>query len=209
MKEEIIPLFPLPVVLFPGMSLPLHIFEMRYREMIGQCIESGCPFGLVCLQDQMVCEVGCAARVVDVLKKLPDGTFDILTAGEERFRVVEFISDKAYLEGRVKYFQDDQPTPAESDSDPPAHLIREILNFYSALTSQSLYAEQIRKLIEQQPKNTSFILASRLGFDLVFQQKILEMKSESCRLHRMADFLRLAAEQTSHKPRGRITFGSN
>jgi Lon protease-like protein len=103
-KVSALPLFPLSVVLFPGQTLPLHIFEQRYRIMIQQCIENKEPFGVVLSyeHDQPV-DIGTSARVTQV-KKLQDGRMNIETVGEERFKILNLRqSDHGYLIGDVRF----------------------------------------------------------------------------------------------------------
>lgn len=106
-KVRALPLFPLNVVLFPGQTLPLHIFEPRYRVMIRRCIENDEPFGVVLARGEEPdepYEVGTSARVTDA-KRLADGRMNILTQGEERFRLHDFrVSEHGYLIGNVTPF---------------------------------------------------------------------------------------------------------
>lgn len=105
------PLFPLKnVVLFPGMMLPLHIFELRYREMINRCIDEKIPFGVLLIEEgQEVGDtakphmVGTAARITRV-ERYEDGRMDIVALGTQRFRVVDFDHSKSYLSGSVRHF---------------------------------------------------------------------------------------------------------
>ena len=105
------PLFPLKnVVLFPGMMLPLHIFELRYREMINRCIDEKIPFGVLLIEEgQEVGDsakphmVGTAARITRV-ERYEDGRMDIVAIGTQRFRVVDFDHSKSYLSGSVRHF---------------------------------------------------------------------------------------------------------
>src|SRR4051812_50097401 len=90
------PLFPLPLVLLPSEVVPLHIFEERYKLMIGECLESDGEFGIVWLSDDGLREVGCTARVSQVLAELEDGRLNILVAGGGAFRLVRRPDDKAY-----------------------------------------------------------------------------------------------------------------
>lgn len=108
-----LPLFPLnDVVLFPGMKLPLHIFEERYKEMIGRCSQEDIPFGVLLIKEgQEVGDpaepvaVGTTARIAEV-QSLAEGRMNIVTQGERRFRVVEIIQQVPYLVGLVQYFED-------------------------------------------------------------------------------------------------------
>src|SRR5918911_3120210 len=89
------PLFPLPVVLLPSEVVPLHIFEERYKTMIGECIDSGREFGIVWLADDGLKEVGCTARVAEVLERMDDGRMNILAQGGRPFRMLRKIEDMA------------------------------------------------------------------------------------------------------------------
>src|SRR3982751_4980512 len=113
-KQELetmeLPLFPLNQVLFPGMVLPLHIFEHRYREMVAHCIEEKLPFGVVLIEKgQEVGEsvtphrVGTAARIVRV-ERLDDGRMNIKTVGIERFRIKQLHYTHSYLTGTVEHY---------------------------------------------------------------------------------------------------------
>lgn len=99
-----IPLFPLRVVLFPGMLLPLHIFEPRYRRMLQVCQERQEPFGLVLANSEGLPHlIGTAAHIQRV-ERLPDGRSNILVLGQERFRIQNFRYDQPYLVGQVEPF---------------------------------------------------------------------------------------------------------
>src|SRR5262245_51929210 len=86
--ELLLPLFPLDVVLYPGQPLPLHIFEDRYKEMIGECLDSKSEFGVVRLKDNAIPNVGCTATITNVVKRYDDGRLDIETTGLRRFEVL-------------------------------------------------------------------------------------------------------------------------
>jgi len=116
MSDEWLPLFPLGLVLLPGQRLPLHIFEQRYKQMIGECLQGGGAFGLVCYTGAEMKSVGCTARVSEVLQRYPDGRLDILCIGERRFRIEEQDQREAYLRARVRYF-DDAETQVEERTD--------------------------------------------------------------------------------------------
>ncbi len=122
-KVYALPLFPLNAVLFPGQTLPLHIFEPRYRIMIRRCIENDEPFGVVLARDEEPDEphdIGTAARVTDA-KRLSDGRMNILTLGEERFRLHDFrVSEHGYLIGDVA------PFPFIEDTMPSDPLVQSV-----------------------------------------------------------------------------------
>src|SRR5271165_5741940 len=110
MRPERIPLFPLNVVLLPGAELPLHIFELRYREMVKCCLKKKSEFGMLLSLPKGVARVGCTAEILEVVKRYEDGRMDILTVGRAPFRVVELFTEDALCEGQVDYL-DDRETP--------------------------------------------------------------------------------------------------
>ena len=89
MPKRLIPLFPLQLVVFPRTHLPLHIFEERYKEMVGDAIRDGSEFGIVLAKEEGVLNAGCTVMVEKVLEMYPDGRMDILTCGQRRFEIVE------------------------------------------------------------------------------------------------------------------------
>ena len=110
-----LPLFPLNTVLFPGMPLPLHIFEDRYKQMINNCLEEKGPFGVVLIRNGKEAlgplaqphSIGCTARIVEV-QKLSDGRMNITSVGERRFRIISLNYDSPYLIGNVEYYPLDE-----------------------------------------------------------------------------------------------------
>src|SRR5215212_11603804 len=103
------PLFPLGIVLLPSEVVPLHIFEERYKTMIGECMEADSEFGIVWLSDDSLSDVGCTARVTQVLEELEDGRSNILVAGGRPFKLVRRIDDMAYPAGEIEML-DDEPS---------------------------------------------------------------------------------------------------
>ena len=114
MAEVLLPLFPLEVVLLPEAPLPLHIFEDRYKRMIGECLEAQSQgsdreeFGVVLAREAEMQKVGCSARILEVTRRYDDGRLDILTAGTRRFEVLYTKDEKPYLEGGVVFFDDEE-----------------------------------------------------------------------------------------------------
>ena len=115
---SLLPLFPLDLVLFPGTSLPLHIFEPRYKEMISECLDRKKSFGIVRAKEEGVAEIGCTAEIITVAKKYPDGRMDILTQGRERFEVMQVNQERSFLQAEVLYLQD-EPSQASAGGDRP------------------------------------------------------------------------------------------
>src|ERR687896_131755 len=104
---ESFPLFPLGIVLLPGEVVPLHIFEERYKLMIGECLDSDTEFGIVWLADDGLREVGCTARVTQVLDRFDDGRLNILVTGGTRFRLLRRIEDLPHPAGDVELAEAD------------------------------------------------------------------------------------------------------
>src|SRR5712691_34302 len=111
--EPLLPLFPLDLVLLPHTNLPLHIFEPRYKQMIGDCLGNGWEFGMLAVQQQSVAAIGCTASITKVLERFPDGRMNILVRGQRRFEISQLNDEKAYLRGGPQFFDDD---PAELPS---------------------------------------------------------------------------------------------
>src|SRR5215467_855004 len=109
-----IPLFPLPsLVLFPGIGVPLHIFEERYKLMINGCIDQAEAFGLVLLRsgateetEETIHRVGVTARIIDV-ERLEDGRMNIMCEGEERFRISRFTQETPFWKANVQFFEEE------------------------------------------------------------------------------------------------------
>src|ERR1043165_8329289 len=103
-------LFPLGIVLLPTEQLPLHIFEDRYKELIGECLENDAEFGLVYADDEGIRDVGTRARVAEVLTQFEDGRLNILVEGGERFRLDELTDGRSFTTGHVSAIDDHEET---------------------------------------------------------------------------------------------------
>ena len=115
MAEQLLPLFPLSVVLLPAMPLPLHVFEDRYKEMMADIIASRSEFGVVLAKDEGIVNIGCTASVINVLRKYPDGRLDLLAAGQRRFRIESLDQEKSYLRAHVEFFDDEDVSDVPTD----------------------------------------------------------------------------------------------
>ena len=180
MPARLIPLFPLHVVVFPRTRLPLHIFEERCREMIGNAIRDHSEFGVVLAKEDGIVNAGCTVMVEKVLETYPDGRMDILTRGLRRFEIVELSGEKAYLQAEVSFFDDDDPAPA------PAELRDQALSNYRDLSG--LAASQGRGEPDLQDPQLSFQLAQALP-DLDFLHALLARRSETSRLKELNRYL--------------------
>jgi Lon protease-like protein len=179
MQPSLLPLFPLRVVVFPRTPLPLHIFEDRYKEMVGEAIQAGSEFGIVLAKDEGIVNAGCTVVVDKVLKKYTDGRMDIVTRGIRRFEIVGLNEDKSYLRGEVEFFDDDEPGPA------PADLQEKALVQYRGLLETGELRESEPVLSDPQ---LSFQLAQAVQ-DTDFLSLLLRNRSEPSRLKQLADYL--------------------
>lgn len=194
--KQLLPLFPLEVVLFPGTPLPLHIFEPRYKDLISECLENKTRFGIVRAKaaqegeseeeeeeenteaeaaeqeaEPALADVGCTAEIVAVTKTYPDGRMDIVTEGRERFEVLDLDEQRSFLRADVLYFDDEAGNAAAEAVARAVKLHGEILAIAGAKQS-----------LPEELKQISFHLAGSLPLDLDFKQALLEMRSESKRI---------------------------
>jgi Lon protease-like protein len=165
-----IPIFPLDVVLFPGISLPLHIFEERYKLMVHECMEQRREFGVVMTRGDGVAAVGCTAAILQVVKQYSDGRMDILTVGRAPFQMSDVFDEKPYLEASVEYLED-EPLPEDTAS--PRQLLDLYEQCYAILHGR---APQIDGAPAGVP--ITFLIASELPLDLEYKQELLELRSE-------------------------------
>jgi Lon protease-like protein len=181
MQEGMLPLFPLQVVLLPGAELPLHIFEDRYKEMIGEIIRDRNEFGVVLASDKGIVNTGCTATIDRVLKTYPDGRMDILARGRRRFEIMRLNDERSYLRGAVEFFDD------EDDSNPVApDARRRAIEGFNEL--QALSSNDPLEAGDSGNPQLSFRLAQSVP-DLTFRQLLLSTRSESERIKQLAEFL--------------------
>ena len=174
--EETLGLFPLGLALLPGEVVPLHIFEERYKLLIGEREEEG-EFGVVLAEDDALRECGCSAMVVEVVERLDDGRMNVLIQGRRRFRLVEVrVPDDAeaeYLSGVVEYYDDD------AEADAPAMLSGRVLDVFRKMLAL-MDVESPREPAGDEP--LSFRLAAAVDFGAPLKQELLESLSEEQRL---------------------------
>ena len=182
-----IPLFPLNVVLLPKMPLPLHIFEERYKLMIGKCLEEERPFGIVYQSSSGIRPVGCEAHIQRVLSRYDDGRLDILTLGTARFRVAEFLEEESYLQGLVAPVLDNG-TVRDGDKPMAEEAVGLLVNL-AEMTGHSIEKDFIARL---SPEEISFLVASSGIFTLGEKQGFLELTSTRDRLSATIERLREA-----------------
>ncbi len=175
----LLPLFPLELVLLPGTPLPLHIFEPRYKEMIGETFANRTAFGIVRAVEDGIAEVGCTAEIITVTKEYDDGRLDLICEGRTRFEVLKLNRDRSFLQAEVLMIPDEPGAMAEQERVRAVQLHLEILSMAGAV--QDLSAADQNQL--------SFYLAGSLPVDLDFKQKLLSMRSEADRIEAVAAYL--------------------
>jgi Lon protease-like protein len=173
-------LFPLGIVLLPTERVPLHIFEPRYRELIGECIEEGIEFGLVYADENGVRELGTRARVDEVLEQFDDGRMNIVVEGGERFRVVKLTRGRPFMTAEVAEVDDVEGGEPESD------VVARAVGAFRALAAA---AEADAGDVDESEAQLSFRLAAQVELAPESKQELLELRSERRRLEMVADLL--------------------
>lgn len=196
---RLLPLFLLDTVLLPKAPLPLHIFEPRYREMIAECLSENRPFGVLRVDGEKVADVGCTAEIVAVSKHYPDGRMDIVTEGRERFEVIEFQTDRAFLQGKVTYLSDTAEFARPEQVRVAVELHKEILGLMGAVPDATT---------EPDPQ-ISFRLASSMPLDLDFKQALLSSRSETERLAQLVQHFNRLLPNIRRAIRARNKAGGN
>lgn len=177
-QQIIIPLFPLPLVVCPGETLPLHIFEERYKQMIAFCRgknETGesLPFGVSLAYNNKLYNIGCTVRIEEIVKEYADGRLDITTVGLTRYKMLDVNKDLPYVRASVEFFDDD-------DDEPVDIMLREKAVSLHQRLNELVKGESLQE--EFSSDRASFQISHSAGFDVVQKQRILEMTSENQRL---------------------------
>lgn len=184
-----LPLFPLPeLVLFPGRPLPLHIFEFRYRIMINTILESDHRFGVLMWDPNRgrAVTVGCCAEVTQ-FERLEDDRMMVLSLGQQRFRVLDYVREKPYRVGLVEWIED---TPTQMDlrvlAADVTRLLEDVVRLSAKLTDQAI---EVPKDIPSLPTELSYWVASNFYGAAAEQQSLLELQDTAARLEREAEIL--------------------
>jgi len=198
-------LFPLSLVLLPSERIPLHIFEERYQELIGECLAGDDEFGLVYADDDGIREIGTRAGVVEVLERFDDGRMNVLIEGRERFRLLELTSGRSFHTGEVTPVDDGDERPDEA-------VVERALALFTRL--RELTGSDV-EVPAPGTEQLSFALASRVELEPEIKLGLLAELSERARLDRVCELLeaaavaverqRFAAERAATN--GRVHFG--
>ena len=175
-----LPIFELPLVLLPGEKIPLHIFEERYKRMIGAALERGEPFGIVLRDDEGARSIGCTARVDDVLERFDDGRMNIVVSGEAPFKVLDRFESPDYPAGEVELIGDEKVPPIDEAS---------------ASAAREAFAELAERATGERPEPeeldgaSAYAIASRIELPPETKQRLLEMRDEDERMALLANAL--------------------
>jgi len=203
-----LPLFPLPVVLFPGMPMPLHIFESRYRTMLADIRPGNNLFGLSYFDKDKsdkdmppAGHVGCVAEVTET-QALPDGRSNILAVGVIRYQVEAYAEhDSPYLVGRVKFFEDDEEGDQQvtSNAREVARMFMRVANSIRIINDER---GNLPDISDTEPQKLSFLVAAALEIESEKKQELLELRSTAERLNQLRDVL--ARVVKSYEERARL-----
>jgi Lon protease-like protein len=197
-RLEDFPLFPLPIVLLPTEVVPLHIFEERYKARIDLCLTDESEFGVIWLSDEDLKEIGCAARVTEVLERLEDGRMNVLVQGSRPFRLLERQEDHVFPAGMVELLSD---RPEDADS-------------RAGNDARESFAALVERVTDQRPDHAAiselgaYEMAATVDIGWDAKQSLLELRSERARLRLLARLFRAAmkrldvAEKIAEQARG-------
>ena len=174
---ERFPLFPLGLVLLPEEVVPLHIFEDRYKTMIGECLDEEREFGIVWLSDDGLKEIGCTAQIAQLLEQMDDGRMNILVRGATPFRLVRRIEELPYPAGDIELLDEES-----AEADPGL-----------AEEARERYAELVQRLTDSRPDVEqlsglgAYGMAATIDFALDAKQALLEARSEDERMRMIGE----------------------
>src|SRR3954454_20836753 len=208
MSDEVVrdfPLFPLGIVALPHEIVPLHIFEERYRTMIGECLERESEFGIVWAGDEGQRPIGCAVEIAEVLERMEDGRMNILTRGTRLFRIVDEQDELPYPSGTVEFLLDKEEASDEDTAD-TAHEV------YSELVEQA--TDRVLEPAELVAMS-AYQMAATVDFGLEAKQGLLDLRSENARMRLVARLFRAAIKrrafieraQERARSNGKVRFG--
>ena len=193
-------LFPLNLVLVPGEQAPLHIFEPRYRELIGECLDFGNEFGLVLEDDEGMRDVGVSCAVVEVIDRFPDGRLNVVVEAHERFQLVgAHRGPRRTAPARSRSSRTRPTRPSEDE-------IEECLAAYARVVAA---AEAELDDLDLDADSIAYQIASRVDFGTEIKQGLLELRSERERVLRLAPMLNQAAEAVERETEIRHRAGGN
>ncbi|MEO0967016.1 MAG: LON peptidase substrate-binding domain-containing protein [Cyanobacteria bacterium J06639_18] len=184
-----LPLFPIKeLVLFPSRPLPLHIFEFRYRMMMNTILQSDRRFGVLMVDPVKgsTANVGCCAEIVHY-QRYPDDRMKMVTLGQQRFRVLEYIREKPYYVGLVEWIEDEPPSQdLRTVATEVEQLLQDVVRLSAKLTEQPI---ELPDDLPELPLELSYWVAYNLRSVPLEQQALLEIQDTAARLEREAEIL--------------------
>ncbi len=199
-KIERLPLFPLGIVLYPAERLPLHIFELRYKEMTARCLETQSPFGIVFFDEGKIAQIGCTARITHVLERYEDGRMDLLVDGEQRFEVLDMFNDESYLTADVETMDEPEEPLNRALQQRMITQHTQLLELAGRTVHTSLYKDQ---------DHLSFVIAANVGLTPQQKQEVLELLTENQRIDYLIGHLEGLIPKVEHMEDLRLKIQSN
>jgi Lon protease-like protein len=193
------PLFPLGLVALPTESVPLHVFEERYRTMIGECLEQESEFGIVWLSEEELKPIGCACEIEQILERTDDGRLTILVRGTRVFRLLERQDDLPYPAGVVEFLDEPEEAPDPEIRADAHELYAELVE---QATDRTLTEEELAAM-------SAYSMAATIDFGADAKQELLELRSESARLRLLTLLFRAAIKQMELVERAQVRARSN
>jgi Lon protease-like protein len=193
------PLFPLGMVALPGELVPLHVFEERYKTMIGRCLAEESEFGIVWVADDGVREVGCACEIAEVLETMVVGRMNLIARGTRVFRIESRQDDLPYPAGTVEFLSD-REEPVDQDACDAA---------------RAAYAELVEQATDKTPDQdeletmSAYEMAATVEFGLDAKQGLLELRGETARLKLVTRLFRAAIKRLDFVERAQARARSN
>jgi Lon protease-like protein len=174
-----LPIFELPLVLLPGEKVPLHIFEDRYKRMVGTAIDQEVPFGIVLRDDEGARSIGCTARI-DEVERLDDGRMNVVVSGESPFKILDRFESPEYPAGEVELLPEEEVPPVDEDS---------------ANAAREAFAELAERATGERPdpdeldSASAYAIAARIELPAETKQRLLELRDEDERMAVLANAL--------------------
>jgi Lon protease-like protein len=193
------PLFPLGLVALPSELIPLHIFEERYKTMIGRCLEEDSEFGIVWMSEDGLRPIGCACEIAEVIERMDDGRINLIARGTRPFRIEARQEELPYPAGTVE-FLDDRAEDIDAEAAQAAH---------------AAYAELVNEATDRTPDMTeiaamsAYQMAATVEFGLDAKQGLLDLRSESARLRLVTRLFRAALKRLDFVNRAQARARSN
>jgi Lon protease-like protein len=193
------PLFPLNLVALPSETVPLHIFEDRYKAMMEHCLAVSGEFGIVWMADDELHEIGCACEIEQVLERMDDGRMNLISRGTRPFRVIERQSNLPYPAGVVEFLADE---PEEVDPQMSAAARRIYADLVKRATDRELTEAELDEL-------DAYGMAATVDFGLDAKQGLLDLRSENARLRFVTRLFRAATRRLDFVDRAQARARSN